>query len=1156
MRDTLTPFLSQAESPNAGRLRRPLLVGLFVALVTLALIVPPAAVGSSTAVEDWPWDVQPGADSDVFPLVGEITFRDENGERAGASDAWDPIGVDPGLNVAVFTGEDTLRLVDTRTLEQLDVIDLPTEEVTDGGFSTSTAVLDTDNHRVFFEATVPGPRPGEEEVADAASSSPAGQEYRYCGDGYSSFDVLSGGDPVDNPPTLRSVPLTGNTACDNLRRGEDLAIVTVSLTGEHDPVVAPLDLAAALAPEEAAMNTKIPLKLAYHAPTDRVYAMTESEGEAVVSDKGTGNVEYYNTLHELRAADLADPGPDGVAPVWSYQLETCYQAAPSASKGGFLARSLRADFVYLPCWGHTLGPFESGANPVGMHGVTRIDLNEGPDGSPDPTRFEERFHPIAADVTNGDVGGDAARDLVFFTGQGASSPRMWTFDAHQEAWTGATSVASFGPDAPVSDPETGRVYQWSSYSLRGEFRVTEADRLAVPQGEDYDLGFMGGTSHDFPLWGIFDPSTRRLFFGNPEMCLEWADEGSCAVEEPSDERPHVRVFADRLPVASPPEPVDWDAATEDVTDGPVFTSASANGAAYGARYLFAGGTRNNRVTNAVPGDSATLNNAVDSAPVGPANREVVRARVTEAGLSRVTSTPEVWAAARGLVVGGQTKSDVNRNSDAACGPSRTVNYPSAVNPGLPFVPVPCLPDDWQRDDPDGGDSEVEGELTPRERDLYGRWRGSSWPEEFPERMRGDQAYCDDFGGSPSDDAAPGAAVSCDAEDPVAQAGALYTASDEQAPVQVGYAETSVESYEDEQLGAVATATAVARDIDLFGQVSIGEVRTVATAVAHGRSGTAATELTREYRQVRVGDGFACGWGDDDPCDVWEVARAITDATQPRLVASVPAADTSLNPDAGDEPDDRTGVARVSNGTPGGAKATVTLDRYDARSNKVINEDTRTELPGLQIVFYDDDDTTSRHIFQFAAVDLDVNFTVNAAPTFDPPDWGNGGGGFGGGDGFGDGSGGGLPGDVGGAATRAVQPPSITALGEEPVSPAEELELDSGGSAPPTGDAGGFEADDGTSGLEQGQAPSLGTAEGPALDAGRDVPAPEVASDTPSGDQTVVAQGEQGGSSGPGGLVLTRQRMGESVPLAVLWVLAALPFYLAVRRRRLLTSSAR
>lgn len=1039
MTDRLAPLLSAEVSPDSGRCRRFLVVGVFIVLVTLALVVPPAAVRPAPAGEEWPWEVQPGKDSELLPLVGELTFRDEDSEPLGSVP--EVIGVDPELSLAVFASRSELRLVDTGTLEPLDVIELPDGYVVGG---VRKAVLDQHNHRVFLPASAEGPAPGEEEGFDCGME-PQIVVATYCNE------------------APESVP----------------AVVTVSLTGNHPPVGTRLSIEQD--PTEEGLETEIVQQLAYHAPTDNVYVLTESGRTG--ADEATGN--RFTTVHEFPAVDLIHGGTsDAAVASWSYRLETC-AAASNPFKGGFLARGTTGDFLYLPCEGGV----------TGMHGAVRVDLVAGDEPS-DTSRFEERFSPIAADLSNGYARGDAAHDLIYFVGAAAGAQRLFTFDAHHEAWTGATALtASSNFHLPGTNPQSGRIYVPGVES--GMVRVTEGDHIAVPNGVDRDLGIVR-LKQGTRLVG-FDPGTRRLFIKQPYMCLERDDDGSCTTPEPDETVPHFRVFEDRTPDAPSPEQVDYDQNTEDVAAGDAFTSAGANADAFGARHLWVGGVESASGRHAALRNESIRREVRAYSPLGPSSRDIIRAQVRETTLSRVTATPSVVAAATGLTLGDQSRSDLKKNTDR------------------------------------------------------------SWPDEFPEDLRGQEAYCDDFGGDPTEDAKPGAAVSCNSLEPVGRAGALYTATDEQAPVQVGYTETSVEVREDDELGAVAMATAVVRDVDIFEQISIGEIRTEATAVANGRPGTAVTELVREYRQVRVGDGFACGWGADDPCDAWEIASAVNAIAQPRVIARVPAQDTTLNTDASDEPDDRPGKARVSNGTPGGARATVTLDPYDAQSNLTVNQDQRTELPALQIVYYDDHDETSRHIFQFAAVNLDVFYYISSTPKFDPPDWADGGGGDDGlDDGGSGGSDGGLSDDLGGVAARTVTPPPVVALGEEPASPAEEPEVDSGNPAPPTGDADGseFETDTGSSAPQQGQAPGLGTADGPTVSTGEDVPPPQIAPDESSGEQAVAAQGGQGASSGPGGLMLTRQRMGETVPLAVLWVLTTLPFYLAVRRRRLLASSTR
>lgn len=165
---------------------------------------------------------------------------------------------------------------------------------------------------------------------------------------------------------------------------------------------------------------------------------------------------------------------------------------------------------------------------------------------------------------------------------------------------------------------------------------------------------------------------------------------------------------------------------------------------------------------------------------------------------------------------------------------------------------------------------------------------------------------------------------------------------------------------DPKLGAVAVTEAWARGVNLPGVASIDLIATKATAFAAGLKGTAEGDLDRVLCGVKAGSFEQQG------------------CSQPDLAIS------ALNAILGAK-----GRARLPNpdpelkkGSPGGYVASVQKDRFEELSARALNNDFSTQVPGLEIVLFNDSASAGkgRQVFQFAGVDASTTYGIFLLPT--------------------------------------------------------------------------------------------------------------------------------------------------------------------------------
>lgn len=261
--------------------------------------------------------------------------------------------------------------------------------------------------------------------------------------------------------------------------------------------------------------------------------------------------------------------------------------------------------------------------------------------------------------------------------------------------------------------------------------------------------------------------------------------------------------------------------------------------------------------------------------------------------------------------------------------------------------------------------------------------------------------CLDGGGgvdsAPVESAGGKAEVRCVLANYESSASARQTAADLGA-VSVGDSRFDTKVRRSAKGGMVTTSTAVATGIRVevpgVGLLRIGRVETTVRTAAHGRSGTAAAEWTRNIGDVVVEDGAGhelfgtagCSTtithdgkketrsGDAGTCD--QMADTIRRLLQVRVRLVFPTPEV---------------VA-----TPKGAFARVGQSDSDAAHEVTVNEQgkvfdgdttTRRSLPGLQVNVYNDSTERSRYVVQLAAVESSAIYTVNSSPDEPPCDTG-------------------------------------------------------------------------------------------------------------------------------------------------------------------------
>jgi hypothetical protein len=386
----------------------------------------------------------------------------------------------------------------------------------------------------------------------------------------------------------------------------------------------------------------------------------------------------------------------------------------------------------------------------------------------------------------------------------------------------------------------------------------------------------------------------------------------------------LRVYEDHTPRALPAPKPDPDAATHDVDESAaVSVTAGGEGSAFGARVIVVGGTQ-----NTLAGQQFESPNSLKDFPAlqkpNPGNRGLFLADVGLAQLSGDGSGGTAKAQAHGAGLDLGTEADLR---------AKLAPFGQAALYDVMKAQV--------------------GEFSP--------------------------SSCSDLGnaGDVRRDSRTGSAASC-AEGRSASASATAPGAMEPSPVKVAYSHAEVSVKQDPTRGLVTVSSAVAKGIDAFGGLHIGEVRSVAISWAHGRPGTARSDYRNSINQVRLADPttgetkFACGWNTQGADDVFTRQADQIGGCDPSIVARKidQYYGLQVHAEAGRWDQD----PKVLN-SPGGAQAIVAKDPYSYWSDFNVNGDGSRAVYGLQLTLFNDALRPSRLVVQLAGVRTEAKYAI-------------------------------------------------------------------------------------------------------------------------------------------------------------------------------------
>ena len=249
-------------------------------------------------------------------------------------------------------------------------------------------------------------------------------------------------------------------------------------------------------------------------------------------------------------------------------------------------------------------------------------------------------------------------------------------------------------------------------------------------------------------------------------------------------------------------------------------------------------------------------------------------------------------------------------------------------------------------------------------------------DTFQQKNPYSSVSCTDEGNSPSGNSSPTGAGSpesltslsetnCDASTVTAKASSAVSAMavpSPSAPVVTVAQASSTITTGDTTEGQETVVQAVASGITIGGQVSIGQVVAQATTQAHGHAGTTKTTYKRWWCAITIG-----------------VTPAAPNCIDPDDPANGPLID-EINQTLGSTW--ITAPAAEQQASPGGYQSVADKDPGEAQADAAVNADTSPQVPGMQIIHYNDGPSgLSRVIVQLANIDSESRYSVYAVPDF-------------------------------------------------------------------------------------------------------------------------------------------------------------------------------
>lgn len=394
----------------------------------------------------------------------------------------------------------------------------------------------------------------------------------------------------------------------------------------------------------------------------------------------------------------------------------------------------------------------------------------------------------------------------------------------------------------------------------------------------------------------------------------------------------ISIFEDRVIVSEDPPLSDLDRFTVDHREKPGVTDSAfeASARGFGVRALIVGG-----IEGLAIGDTRKDFRRAGT-PCTYYDREIVAGFVPEVKLSRGT-------AAASAVAG---DADPGTKTDLAQPVSRCWPHPDPFDTGLGL-----LGDDWpgpEDFDPGGRLDSLVGRPWP-----FARLECSGDTDPDPTRN-------DTLGGFAADVACDGTGGRAEG---FSQGRFQFGLGDEP---QVRVAETgSTTTIERLAAGGVrARAESWAKGIEIAGIGTIELVRTIAISHAAGLPGTARGSFSREIC------GVSLGIYNQQGCENFgQAVAAINQALGARGRVILRRPDPELE-----------------KGSPGGYLASVRKDRFEELSDRALNNDSTTQVTGMELLLINDnlEFGRARQLFQFAGVDASTTYGIFLLPTLTPP----------------------------------------------------------------------------------------------------------------------------------------------------------------------------
>lgn len=330
---------------------------------------------------------------------------------------------------------------------------------------------------------------------------------------------------------------------------------------------------------------------------------------------------------------------------WVRPVAECQAPLTTRGTGALIARSMFRPALYFGCVRSDPYPGQSGLIRLGIE----PDADRGA-----AAQFALDLFPISGSYTGrfGAIQGSGAfdqkTDRFFMQSQSLGSPGTWVFDGRLSSWVGFIAAPDDNNHFLGLDQASGRFYMASSDSTGDKdsyLLVTDGRATPIPQGIVYrGLGTAGFIATD--------PPTRRLY-----VKMELGKLGLGKTGERG-----FAVLRDATPSPQRPKPIDFDALTSDIAEGPkTITSYSAGVSGFGTRAVLVGG---------YGGITSAGGTPIGIGQLRPGDRGVTVARLTSVDMRDVGAS----AAAQAFVADSNTEAEV---SDSGAGE-------------LPWRPVSCL----------------------------------------------------------------------------------------------------------------------------------------------------------------------------------------------------------------------------------------------------------------------------------------------------------------------------------------------------------------------------------------------------------------------------------------------------------------------------------